>query len=108
MPQIFSLGGVPKTKTPIARIDKIKNTGRVDSFYAETDPSEHNNNFILDDYQFIIMECLYDSNDQNLKLYQNPRAYSIAYRNVLEIITKDGITIVAENIAENPADDNTL
>jgi len=54
------------------------------------------------------MECLYDSNDQNLKLYQNPRAYSIAYRNVLEIITKDGITIVAENIAENPADDNTL
>jgi hypothetical protein len=107
MPQIFALGGMPIIKTPITRVDKLKNTGRVDAFYNDTPSSEHNNNFILDDYQFTIMESLYDTNDMNLEMYQNPRVYSIAYRNVLEIITKDGITIVAENIAENPADDNT-
>lgn len=107
MPQIIALGGMPIIKTQHTRVDRLRNTGRVDRFLNQTDASEHNNNFLLDDYQFIIMETLYDKNDIALKQYQSPRAFSIAYRNVLEIITKDNIVIVAENIAENPPDDNT-
>lgn len=107
MPQIFALGGMPILKTPNTRVDKLRNTGKVDIFYSDNTPDLHENNFVMDNYRFTIMEVMYDINDSSMKMYQNPRAYSIAYRNVLEIITKDGITLNAENIAESPPDDNT-
>lgn len=78
MPQIYNLGGLTVHKLNRLHIDRFKDLSGV----------------------YPIMEVAYTSATVSLPQYSRKTPYSIHWRNIDEIICRDGTVILANNIRE--------